>query len=95
MPLAEKERQALNHHRLLEAFHEMHKVRDFQPVLCADVWDPMRGHAVDELERAVWQLERRADDFFSKLSIISIPRESPPLLLERFRSYCGPPWIPL
>ena len=94
MSPAEKERQVPDHRTRLKALREMHKVRDFRPILCADVWDCVRGRAVYELEHAV-ALEREVDDFFSKLSIISIPRESSPLSLERLWCYYDTPWTPL
>ena len=94
MSPAERERQAPNHRRRLKALREMHKVRDFRPVLRADVWDPVSRNAVSELKRAV-ALEREVDDFFFKLSIISTPQESRPLNVERVWSYYGTPWTPL
>jgi len=66
----------------------MYRVLDFQPMLCVDVWDCVKGRAVYELKHAV-ALEREVDDFFSKLSIISIPRESHPLTMERVWSHYG------
>ena len=104
MSPAEKERQAPNHRRPLETLREMHKVRDFRPVLCVNVWDPVGRDAVCELRHAVYELnelrravalEREVDDFFSKLSIISIPQGSRPLNLERISAYYGTPWTPL
>jgi len=78
----------------LEALHEMYKVRAFRPVLCADVWDRVREYTVWELKQAV-TLEREFDDFFSKLSVISVPRGSLPPLVEQDYAYSHIPWLPL
>ena len=69
----------------LEALREMHRVRDFQLVLCADVWERVREYAVLHLKRVVAdeKVGMGADDFFSKLLVIPSPRESYPLYLER------------
>jgi len=53
--------------RRLKLVHEMHKVRDFRPVLCADMWDRMRGYTVWELKQVV-ALE--FDDFSSGLCLL-------------------------
>ena len=51
---AEKAEEASRHRRLFEAFQEMYKVRrDFQLVLCAEVWDYVGKYAVRVLEQAV------------------------------------------
>jgi len=93
----EAEIEASIHRGHLEALREMHRVRDFQPVLCADVWERVREYAVWQLEWVVADEKVRmgADDFFSKLLVISTPRESRPLILERISANCVIPWAPL
>jgi hypothetical protein len=41
------------HHRRFEAFREAHKVRNFQLVLCANVWGRVGGQEVQVLENIV------------------------------------------
>jgi len=43
MSQAERAREVSRHHERFELFHEMHKIRDFQLVLCVDVWDRVGG----------------------------------------------------
>ena len=52
-PLAHIAEEASWHHRQFEMFREVHKVRDFQLELCADVCDGMEIYSVRELENAV------------------------------------------
>lgn len=40
-------------HKHFELLHEIHQVRDFCPVLCANVWDPVGEYAVQVLKEAV------------------------------------------
>jgi len=91
---AEREEDDSFRRSRLEALHEMYKVRAFRPVLCADVWDRVREYTVWELKQPV-TLEGGFDDFFSKLSVISIPRGSLPPLVEQDYAYSVTPWLPL
>ena len=93
----EAETEASTQRRYLEALREMHRVRDFQPVLCADVWERVREHAVWQLKWVVAdeKVGMGADDFFSKLLVISSPRESYPLDLKQSSADWIIPWAPL
>ena len=54
MTPAERAEEASRHCRLFEAFREMYEVRrDFQLVLCAEVWDYVGKYAARVLEQAV------------------------------------------
>jgi len=58
----------------------MHKVRSFQLVLCADVWDLVAVQAMREFKRVVAE-ERAGRGFnyrFPELLVISRSRESGP-----------------
>ena len=55
--------EASRHHRRFEVLRKAHKVRDFQLVLCADVWDPVGEYAVRMLKEAV--AEERAKGGFN------------------------------
>jgi hypothetical protein len=94
---AEEEAVASFRREQLEALHEMHKVRDFQPVLCADVWDRVRKLAERELEQAVAaeKAKRGLDVFSSKLSVISRPQGSCAFFAERYQARSCIPWTPL
>jgi len=78
-------------------FREMHKVRGFQLVLCADVWDGVVVAAMRELERAVAteRAGRGFDDLFPEPLVISRSRGSGPTYQEEMCAGGEIPWIPL
>ena len=93
-----REREALCRRMEFEALREMHKVRDFQPVLCVDVWDYVMEYVVLDLKWAVMKEKEKGgfDDIFSELLVISRPQGSFPLYAERFNAGCGVDhWTPL
>jgi hypothetical protein len=96
MSPAEHEKDASLRRIGLEVFYEMHKVREFRPVLCADMWDGVRGYAVCELKRVVAaeKVKRGPDEFFSKLSVIST-QGTLPLSPEWIYAHTFNPWAPL
>ena len=53
MTLIESADEASWHHILFKVFHEMHAVRSFQLVLCADVWDCVGEYAKEVLKEVV------------------------------------------
>ena len=72
------------YHIHFEVFRKLQKVREFQLVLCADVWGCTVVHAVRKLEQAV-ATERTGmgfDDFFREPLVIFRPRGSSPISLE-------------
>ena len=75
---------ALWHRRRFEVFREMRKVRDFQLVLCADVWDRIGWFSVRVLEDAVAAEKARGgfDRFFSEPMVVFSPRASSPEMAE-------------
>ena len=87
--------EASRRRRHFEVLHEVYEVRDFQLVLCADVWDSLMKHAVRVLNQTVAaeEVQRGFDDLFSKLSVTCRPRGSSPRFLEDFG--CPAPWFPL
>ena len=98
MSQEERKREALYRRMEFKALREMHKVRDFQPVLCVDVWDYVMQNVVWDLKLDVVTEKAKGgfDDFFSELLVISRPRGSLPLYLERFHAGRGVDhWTPL
>ena len=57
----------------------MHKVRAFQLVLCADVWDGVGKYVVRVLEQAVAaeKAKRGFDGLFPEPLVVYSPREGP------------------
>ena len=72
------------HRRRFEVFREMHKVRDFQLVLCADVWDFIGWFSMRVLKNAVAAEKARGgfDEFFSEPMVVYSPRALGPEMLE-------------
>lgn len=66
------------------ALREMNKVRAFQVVLCADVWDRVVVDAVRALKQAVTEERAKVGfgDFYSKPLVISRLRGSSPTFTE-------------
>ena len=94
----ERENQALYRRLEFEALREMHKVRDFQPVLCVDVWDHVMQDAVWYMKWVVMTEKAKGgfDDVFPELLVISRPRGSLPLCSERIHASSGVDyWTPL
>ena len=81
----------------LEALREVRRVRGFRPVLCPGMWERVRECAALQLKWVVAdeKVGMGADDFFSKLLVISSPRESYPLDLEQSSADWIIPWAPL
>jgi len=50
---AERAKEISRHRRLLKVFRKAHKVRNFQLMLCAMVWDPVGEYSVGILKEAV------------------------------------------
>jgi len=89
--------QASKHHRRFELFREMHKVRGFQLVLCADVWDRVVEYTVQVLKQAV-AVEKANGGFgglFSEPLVVSTPRRSPPGITTTWSVDSCIPWTPL
>ena len=72
----EKADEASLHHMRFKLLGEVRKVRDFQLVLHADVWEPVREYAVRMLKEAVVAEGDRGgfDDFLSEPSVTFFPR---------------------
>ena len=83
MSQAERAKEASHHRKRFEVFHKMHKVRDFQLVLCADVWDRVGEYSVRMLRRVVAD-EKARGGFGQPLS--------EPLVTYRPRGSC-PHWL--
>jgi len=83
-----------NHQREFQVFRKMHKVRSFQLVLCADVWDGVVVAAVRELERVVAteRAERGFDELFPEPLVISRSRGSGPTYQEEMNAGGKIPW---
>ena len=64
---AERVDEASRHHKRFELLHEVHKVRDFQLVLCAEVWGPIGEYSVRMLRQAIAdeKVKKGFDDFSS------------------------------
>jgi len=93
-----QEHEALCRRMEFEALREMHKVRDFRPVLCVDVWDYVMKDAVWDLKWAVVKEKAKGgfNDVFPEPLVISRPRGSPPLYSEHDHPGCGVDhWTPL
>ena len=88
-----REMGASNQRMRLPAFREMYKVREFELVLCADVWHRLRGHTMRELNRAVAaeRAERGFDDLPSEPLVTYSPRLSLRVLSETW-SHGAPPF---
>ena len=50
---ADRAEEALRHHSRFEVLRELHRVRDFRLVLCAEVCDPVGDYSVRMLREAV------------------------------------------
>jgi len=100
-PQAEKEAGDPQHRKRFKVFYEMHKVRDFQLVLCADVWDPVEDYSMHMLKRVVANEKARGgfSDSFSEPLVIYRPRGSRPDTSEYMigigRSSRPTAWTPL
>jgi len=75
---AERTKEGLQHHRRLEVFHEIHELRDFRLVLCADVWHRIGEYSIRVLKEAVGVEKARGgfDIGFPEPLVIYRPRES-------------------
>jgi len=89
---AERTKEALQHHRQLEVFREIHELRDFRLVLRADVWHRIGEHSVRVLEEAVAVEKARGgfDIGFSEPLVIYRPRESQTTIRQDYFAM-GPP----
>jgi hypothetical protein len=76
-PLDSRTKTAQNHRERFKVLSEMHRVREFQLVLCADVLDCIAEYAVQVLERTVG-VERKYGDLRYLLS--------KPLVISEIRS---------
>jgi len=86
-----------NHQREFRVFREMHKVRGFQLVLCADVWDRVVVEAVRELKQVVAaeRAGRGFSDRFPEPLVIPHSRGSGPTYAEEMCSSGKIPWTPM
>ena len=75
----EAEMEALRHHMQFELFREMHRVRGFRLVLCADVWYRVVKYTVGVLKWVVAaeKVKGGFDDHFSEPLVVYTPRWSP------------------
>jgi hypothetical protein len=92
---AERAEEALWHEGRFKVFRAMHGIRDFQLVLCADVWDSVREYAVQRLRQATTAEKAKGgfDSMFPEPLVVYSPRGSRQELTE-----CGAdpsPWVPL
>ena len=89
---AEIAMEASWHEQLFEMFRTMHKVRDFQLVLCADVWDGARGYTVRLLKQAVAAEEagRGFDGIFPEPPVICSLRGFRQEIMDLRDGYPGP-----
>ena len=76
MTPAESSKQDLWHRGLFEAFREMYTVRDFQLVLCVDVWDRVGDYTMGVMRRAVAEEKAagRLDSLLSEPVVVYNPR---------------------
>ena len=76
MSQAERAEEALRHHMQFKLFCEAQKVRDFQFVLCADVWSDLAEYTMRVLREAVAAEKAKGlfDDFSSEPIVIHRPR---------------------
>ena len=75
---AERAQEVSRHRRLFEAFRGVHKVRDFQLQLCADVWDPVGGYSMGILKEAIAEEKANGgfDGFPSEPFVTYFPRST-------------------
>jgi hypothetical protein len=93
---AQRAKEASLHERQLKLFQAIHKVRDFQLVLCADVWDGVKGYTTLVLKRAVAAEKAKGgfDGVFPEPLVVYSPRGSRQDSRENWAGSPGP-WIPL
>ena len=93
--------EVTRHRQRFEVFHRMHRVRDFQLVLCVDVWDRVGEYSVRALKRAVADEKARGgfSKPFSEPLVVYHPRGSGPDSLESYYGAGHSPsdttWTPL
>ena len=94
MSQAERAREASRHLRQFGVLRELHKVRDFQLLLCADVWDRVGEYSVKVLKEAVEAggVKGTFDGFSPKPMVIHSPRVAPAGVREEL--YAGGLTIP-
>jgi hypothetical protein len=92
----ERAKEAACHEWRFNAFRKMHKVRNFQLVLCADVWDGVGRYVVRMLKQgiAAEKAKRGFDSIFPEPPVIYSPRGSGQDWYESWGGTHGP-WIPL
>jgi len=81
MSEADTEEETSRHSRRFEVLREVHKVRGFQLVLCAQVWDPVGEYSVRMLKAAV--ADERAKGGFDDFRLDPFVTYCP----QRFRPY--------
>ena len=76
MPEVERTEETLRHHQQFQVFRKVQKVRDFQLVLCADVWHRVGEYSMQVLKRAVEREKAKGvfDGFSSKPVVVHSPR---------------------
>ena len=76
MSKAERTEEILRHHKQFQVFRKVQKVRDFQLVLCADVWHRVGEYSMRVLKRAVEREKAKGvfDGFSSKPVVVHSPR---------------------
>ena len=91
---AQREEEALLHERRLRLFRTICKVRGFQLVLCANIWDGVREYTTLVLKQAVAAERAKGgfDDIFPEPLVVCSPRGSRQDSLE---TWVGCPSIPL
>jgi len=84
MSEADREKEALWRNRRFKVLREVHKVRGFQLVLCAEVWDPVGGYSVRMLEGVVADERAKGgfDDFRLEPFVIYCPQRVHPYFLR-------------
>ena len=66
------------HRRLFAAFRRVHKIRNIQLYLCANVWDPIGEYSVGILEQAVAEEKAKGgfDEFHSEPTVTYLPQRT-------------------
>ena len=74
----ERAEEAVRNHERFEVLRAAHKVRNFQLVLCAEVWDPVVEYSVRMLKEAVAEEKAKVgfDDFLSEPLVLCHPQRS-------------------
>ena len=92
MSQSERAKEASRHHERFNALREVYKVREFQLLLCADVWERVGDYSMRTLKAAVAVEKANGvfGDFSSEPIVIHTPRVIPVWVEEELHA-AGPP----